>query len=412
MRILATMPVSELKELIKEEFNASVDVYTTSGNIAGDNRKIKALCSNENIAWPINIETKNLTLLKKKLARELGLNISIVSENTDSQKSAEKSKIKNPNKKFTIKIGGRISKYFFGFVKNEIAEEIELAIPLCRQSLENSDPLLYNEDIETSQDFLRFFLCNTLENAKEDQANFRNRISISEFENACPKLHELFISIENENWNHFQLYDALFEPIKFKENSMPEAFIPFFESDASIEIFDDENNEILPNTSLENFSEITAEYYSTDTDLKENQINAIKLTNDLVKKYSKNFELNEIDDMSINLNARNSIFISNSMVNPVKDKYLEDRKNAVTIEHDDFADYYFQIHASEFSCDKLLFLSYPNAQDFRESSSKTVLNYLFYDNELILPEEKWYRDKGITLKYEDIYQDIDFLINA
>jgi hypothetical protein len=37
---------------------------------------------------------------------------------------------------------------------------------------------------------------------------------------------------------------------------------------------------------------------------------------------------------------------------------------------------------------------------------------MFYDNEIILPDENWQRDKGIELEYESRDINIDFFLNG
>jgi hypothetical protein len=399
MKLFATMTVSEFKKLVLDTFNTHIEIYTSKKNIAGENRKLKALCSKEGINWPITLDSVSLSDFVSRLKHEIDLSVEIINE--------EKKLV--PDTKFTIKISGRIAKYYFGKLKQEIANEIELALPLCSSSSDDANPLVFRDEITGIQEFLQFFLCNTLENAFEDRANFRQRVSMNEFENMCPILYAIFSAIENQNWNNFQLYDSLFTPTPFLEQRLRPGFISFFEPDSTISIKDSENNEILTEMKLDVFSEkkeITAQDASSRSEK-----NAINLYKNFAKKHNKKFGIDFDENKEIGLNKSNSIFITYP-IQSVNEEFKDNRELCVTIEHDDIADYLFTIEDTTFSFEKLIFLTYSNAQDLRETSFGTVFNYLFYSNNLILPAEIWYRDKGISLKYEDEYQDISFLLDA
>jgi hypothetical protein len=406
MKINATMSVSEFRQLVKEKFNSEIEVYTSKNNVAGENRKIKALCTKENTEWPVEINTNSIQDLISMLKRKLGLSISEIENNSKNIKST---KLKDVEvKRFTIKISGRISKYYFGKLKESILKEINLAITISKSSEEVTDPMVFNGEINNTQDFLQFFLCNTLENAIQDRQNFRKRVSMKDLEELCPQLYEIFIDIENENWNHFQLYEALFDTIPFKEKSLQSGFISFFEPDAKIQILDSANNIILEEMTLNDFSSTALEVYPPEAKV-DKELNAIKTVKKLSKKIKKDFSLEYDEENVISLNKNNSIFLSSSIIT-VNKEFTDEREKSVTIEHDDFIDYLFTIEDDQFSFEKLVFISYSSSQDFRESSLPTVFNYMFYDDKLIIPEEKWYRDKGITLNYENNYQDINFLL--
>jgi hypothetical protein len=57
-------------------------------------------------------------------------------------------------------------------------------------------------------------------------------------------------------------------------------------------------------------------------------------------------------------------------------------------------------------------LTFANYSDFRDNSSTTFANYIFYNNEIVTPDETWHRDKGIELEYEPRGTSLDFLING
>jgi len=406
MKLNATMSVSKFRLLVKETFNTEIEVYTSKNNVAGENRKIKALCSKENADWPLDINANSIQDLISMLKRKLGLSISEVENNSEKIKSIKSKDVEV--KKFTIKISGRISKYYFGKLKEAISKEIDVAITLSKSTEVVTDPMVFNGEINNTQDFLQFFLCNTLENAIQDRKNFRKRVSMKDLEELCPQLYGIFIDIENRNWNHFQLYEALFDSTPFKEKSLQPGFISFFEPDAKIQIMDSVNNIILEEITLKDFSSTAMEVYPPEAKV-DKELNAINTVKKLSKNLKKTFSLEYDEENVICLNKSNSIFISSSIIT-VNKKFTEDREKALTIEHDDFIDYLFTVEDDEFSFEKLVFISYSSSQDFRESSLPTVFNYMFYDDKLIIPEEKWYRDKGITLSYENNYQDINFLL--
>ena len=78
----------------------------------------------------------------------------------------------------------------------------------------------------------------------------------------------------------------------------------------------------------------------------------------------------------------------------------------------DIIDYTFYIETEKFDFSKLLFLTFSNYADFRGNSLTTLANYVFYDNNIVQPDESWHRDKGIELEYESKDISLDFLING
>ena len=87
----------------------------------------------------------------------------------------------------------------------------------------------------------------------------------------------------------------------------------------------------------------------------------------------------------------------------------------VTIYVDDITTWTFYIDTEdeEFDMKNLTFVSYPGAEEFRNSACEVVFSHLFYKNELINPDENWIRDKGITLMYGESrgLDRLDFFIN-
>jgi hypothetical protein len=77
MKINSTTQVDEIKQTLKTLFNKNIEVLTTSGNIAGDNRKVRALTSNENVEFPVVIQSESFDGFLRQCKRRLGLKIII-----------------------------------------------------------------------------------------------------------------------------------------------------------------------------------------------------------------------------------------------------------------------------------------------------------------------------------------------
>lgn len=90
MIINSTMLVEELKEEIKINFGFDVEILTTAGNIAGDKRRIRALCAHGEGVLPANISSDKLDSFIRRCKRKIGLHI-VLSEisNTEEKKGRD-----------------------------------------------------------------------------------------------------------------------------------------------------------------------------------------------------------------------------------------------------------------------------------------------------------------------------------
>ena len=89
MIINSTMLVEELKEEIKINFGFDVEILTTAGNIAGDKRRIRALCAHGEGVLPANISSDKLDSFIRRCKRKIGLQI-VLSEISSAEEKNEK----------------------------------------------------------------------------------------------------------------------------------------------------------------------------------------------------------------------------------------------------------------------------------------------------------------------------------
>jgi hypothetical protein len=293
-----------------------------------------------------------------------------------------------------ITLSGRIPKYFFGLLKEEFREEIKSIIGM-------SIPGLLNE-----QTLLTAILKTTLEDYEDDRAYFEQLLKRDEIVKQCPNLVALYQEIEEYNLDHFGLYEALFDTADYWPGGT--GFVSFFEDDCNISI--SVNGEsTMKEISLGEFSEISSGYHTENGPENDSEKSIDKLLKDFITSNMYYFGLSE--DMGVNCNKLGVMFAKEWFVPPVLEDVC-DRKYNVTIQHDDIIDYTFYFETENFDFKKLLFLTYANYADFRNNSSTTFANYIFYDNEILTPDETWHRDKGIELEYEPRGTSLDFLING
>ena len=293
-----------------------------------------------------------------------------------------------------ITLSGRIPKYFFGLLKADFRDEVKSII-------EMSIPGLLNE-----QTLLTAILKTTLEDYEDDRAYLEELLKRDEIADQCPNLVALYQEIEEYNLDHFGLYEALFDTADYWPGGT--GFVSFFEDDCKISI--SVNGEIALNEiSLGEFSEISSGYHTENGPENETEKSIDKLLKDFIATNIHDFGLSE--EMGVNCNKLGVMFAEEWFVPPVLEDIC-DRKYNITIQHDDIIDYTFYFQTLNFDFKKLLFLTYANYADFRNNSSTTFANYIFYNNEIITPDETWHRDKGIELEYEPRGTSLDFLING
>lgn len=296
--------------------------------------------------------------------------------------------------KVEIILSGRIPKYYFGKVKESFQEELQDVLSIA------------DESIETEQDFLRLLLSTTLEDKDTERENFTNLIALSELEDKCPNFYALYQEILEYDLDHFGLYDALLDTADYWAGGT--GFITFFEDDCSIQILVN-GKEIHKSSSFGDFSKVLKGYHTEDTPVDEFENKIFDSLKAFIRKNSGEFGLP--DDLGVGINKEGVMFCE-AWFSPQAFEEISDRDFSITIMHDDIIDYSYYLEVENFNLSKLLFLSHANYGDFRGNSLTTIANYMFYDNELVLPDESWHRDKGIELEYESRDINLDFLLNG
>lgn len=89
MEINLTSTVSDLKKAIHDKYEISIEVYTLKDNVAGENRKIRALVRSGNDLFPIRLEHKSGSSFIKELIRDYGMNIKIIDKKENAKKSSQ-----------------------------------------------------------------------------------------------------------------------------------------------------------------------------------------------------------------------------------------------------------------------------------------------------------------------------------
>lgn len=295
-----------------------------------------------------------------------------------------------------ITISGRIPKYFFGCLKKKTKSEA--------QKLINDS----NVEIEDMQEFLSLFTAMSMENSEEAKSDFKDRIKgFEKFEKHCPELFSIMEEIESVGMGHFRMYELLFDTPRDWEGG--NAYMSFFEDDAAITVQVD-GVKIVDTILLKDFSQSVFGFNTGDEPSNENEKNLGKWIKAFAKKNKKAFGLG--DEIGASVNAQGARFMELWFTPPALDTFAS-KDDQVVIEHDDIIDYNFQFEAEAFSFDDLAFLAHANYGDFRGSACPTIANYVFYKHELLIPDETWHRDKGITLTYaSDGLDTLTFLLNG
>jgi len=306
-----------------------------------------------------------------------------------------------------INVSGRIPKYFFGVLNEKYRDEVKEALQYC------------NEDIETENDFLNLVFSLTLDGWEDPKEALFNAIS-KENLGKLPNFNELVNDFIENGGSHFEMIDCLFDsPSLSKYGSY--YGISFFEDDSQISIVDVENNQTLvEETSIKEFisggqeETIWAEEVEEGTE----QHKEVQRINEF-KSANSDFGFDPNDEyFSWYKNEAGSTFLSSQLMYPELDEFTNDNpiEEQVTIYFDDITTWTFYIDTEdeEFDMKNLTFVSYPGAEEFRNSACDIIFSHLFYKNELIQPDENWIRDKGISLIYGESrgLDRLDFFING
>ncbi len=301
-----------------------------------------------------------------------------------------------------INVSGRIPKYFFGVLREEYRDEVKEALQYC------------NEDIETENDFINLVFSLTLDGWGDPQEDLFNAISKEDLEK-LPKFNELVNDFIENGGSHFEMIDCLFDnPDLGKYGSY--YGISFFESDAQISVLVDDET-LIEETSLEEFCNGET-FWAEDVEEGTEEYNDVQRINEF-KSVNSEFGFDTEDDYySWNKNEQGATFLSCELMYPELEEFTESnsREEQVTVYFDDITTWAFYIDTEdeEFDMKNLTFVSYPGAEEFRNSACDIVFSHLFYKNELIQPDENWIRDKGITLMYGESrgLDRLDFLLHG
>ncbi len=301
-----------------------------------------------------------------------------------------------------INVSGRIPKYFFGVLREEYRDEVKEALQYC------------NDDIETENDFLNLIFSLTLDGWNNPQEALFNAITKEDLEK-LPKFNELVNDFIETGGSHFEMIDCLFDnPDLGKYGSY--YGISFFESDAQISVLVDDET-LIEETSLEEFCNGET-FWAEDVEEGTEEYNDVQRINEF-KSVNSEFGFDTEDDYySWNKNEQGATFLSCELMYPELEEFTESnsREEQVTVYFDDITTWAFYIDTEdeEFDMKNLTFVSYPGAEEFRNSACDIVFSHLFYKNELIQPDENWIRDKGITLMYGESrgLDRLDFLLHG
>ena len=305
-----------------------------------------------------------------------------------------------------INVSGRIPKYFFGVLNEKYRDEVKEALQYC------------NEDIETENQFLEKVFALTLDGWEDPKEDLYNTISKENLEK-LPNFNELITDFIENGGSHLEMIDCLFDSISMRKYGSNYG-ISFFEDDSYITVTNVDTDEVLvEETKLEDFisggqenmwAEEVEEGDEGYEDLK--RINEFKSTN-------SDFGFDPEDDyFSWYKNELGSTFLSTNLLYPELDEFTNAHpiEEQVTIYFDDITTWSFFIDTEdeEFDFKNLTFVSYPGAEEFRNSACEIVFSHLFYKNEIINPDENWMRDKGISLMYGESrgLDRLDFLLNG
>ena len=303
-----------------------------------------------------------------------------------------------------INVSGRIPKYFFGVLNEKYRDEIQEALEYC------------GEDVETANDFLNLIFSLTLDSWNDPQEELFNVISKEDLEK-LPNFNELVNDFIENGGSHYEMIDCLFDSPDLSQYGSYYG-VSFFEDDAQISIVDVENEQTLvEETSLKEFSDGET-FWAEDVEEGTEEYNDVQRINEF-KSANSEFGFDSEDDYyNFHKNEAGATFLSSELSYPNLSEFTESHPidEQVTIYFDDITTWSFYIDTEdeEFDMKNLTFVSYPGAEEFRNSSCEIVFSHLFYKNELIKPDENWIGDKGITLLYGESrdLERLDFLLNG
>jgi len=298
--------------------------------------------------------------------------------------------------KITIKLSGRIPKYLFATLENKYKEELTTAVSLCKGK------------IESDQDFLGLILGLTLEFAETNRVDFFDIISKEDLK-TLPYFNQLVNYIIDEDWNHYNLIESDF----LKVPDWNRGYLTMFEGDSLITILKNDEK-IIENVTLEDFTN-QVDSWCTDDEEENQDLDSLEIMKDLISKNEKH--LGNPDSLYWGKNNEGCYFLEGYFRLPAFETFVDESRNndeyntggQLSVYFDDISDWKFYIETEDFQFGYLTFVNWSQCEQFRNSAFPCKFVQLFYKGEILIPEELRYRDKGITLSYED--ETLDCLVN-
>jgi hypothetical protein len=233
--------------------------------------------------------------------------------------------------------------------------------------------------------------------------------SIKEDLKTLPYFNQLVNYIIDEDWNHYNLIESDF----LKVPDWNRGYLTMFEGDSLITILKNDEK-IIENVTLEDFTN-QVDSWCTDDDEENQDLDSLEIMKDLISKNEKH--LGNPDSLSWGKNNEGCYFLEGYFRLPAFETFVDESRNndeyntggQLSVYFDDISDWKFYIETEDFQFGYLTFVNWSQCEQFRNSAFPCKFVQLFYKGEILIPEELRYRDKGITLSYED--ETLDCLVN-
>lgn len=272
-----------------------------------------------------------------------------------------------------LEIRGQIPFYKFGKIKCKYADEFDEFIKTIDQEL-SVDLGYIISNIDSVSKFLKYFV--TLVSREIDSLEtFWKVISIEKLK-IFPNIHELINDvIKNRKPIQYFLFNLLDFP---KLEYLIDGGILFFELDSKITL--KQNQKIV-------FEDIPlSEFVKTHAVFKQLEINT-KSQN--LQKLNQGLNVTTINSWI--QNKYNCQFVNAKMSPQPLVHFCEDSSSyfQTTIYSDEHVIWRYYFDNDKVELNKLFFVKFTNAEKFRNSKYDTAFNFLFYENEFIIPEREF-----------------------
>ena len=316
------------------------------------------------------------------------LGYTITSQTNTTAEKVKESPLAEPQtlKKVNINISGRISNYMFGLLGDDAYAECEKAMSYA-----------IDDDIETIGEFVKMYYETTLEGG-DGMEIFQESIDMDKFKANCPLLSEFLEKVEEGDAGYLQFYEEILDMAWRDE-------VNIIEDDAAITITVDDVEVVAQQKLIDFLGEIEP-YIEEEDDPK-----AVAMVKAFWDKNGAKFNMEDREEHTIN-KAENGVLQLNEWIIPKGLTAYNTRERNITVEHDNIVDFDFFLKAVDFDVSKLAFLQFGNASEFHQSELNYVGSFLFYDNNIIRPDQNIHRDKGFTLHYEDNSKSCNYLIEG